>query len=73
MIGLGELIAPAIIIVAIIIFYKIFKHKSNDVAKNIGKEAENFKKIVKEIPQSFREGMEEAKESNENKSKEKSK
>ena len=59
--GIEELIVPALIIVAIIVFYKIFKNNSKDVAKKMGKEVEEVKKMTKELPQAFRDGVEEFK------------
>jgi Sec-independent protein translocase protein TatA len=59
--GFNELIIPAVIVVGIIVFYKIFRNKSTEVAKNLGKEIEEVKKMTRELPRSFREGIEEVK------------
>ena len=60
MIGLQELIVPALIILAIIIFIKIYKNKSGDVAKKLGKDIYEIHSATKDIPRAFKEGYKEA-------------
>jgi len=64
--GLNELIIPALVIIAIFIFYKIFTKKSGSIAKQMGKDVVELRKI----PEAFKEGIKEAevKEKKNNKS-----
>lgn len=64
MIGWEELIIPALILLAIFIFVKIYKNKSPEIAKKAGKIAFDLKKASQEIPKQFKEGMVEAEKEN---------